>query len=707
MKIQVLCISLLMFVWTTVIQAQWESMIGPYGGNIRDLDENDQYQYAATTDGLYRSTDAANWTKLTLVPGKNLDCTSISVLDSVIVATAYERIGGNTARQFFRSDSNGDNWSSITSPSARPVSKLYLTSFGIYVYDFVDLWFSSDKGENWSLSNYPELHNQIFSLQVVDGDIWLSTLGSLWKADVADTQWTAIAIPDQSAQIHQLFVHDSVILALAPYQETLFRSTNYGETWTVHQNEIWGLVVYVNFAKLGTTYFAALDHLILRSDDLGAIWTPTPSRYYSTATEMISHENSLLFATIYQGVMRSDDLGQSTYSSSHGITAANVTHLIATDSSVIASCNRHGLFNLAETGHDWAYEFDDTLFNQFVVDIVRHDTSMFATSFDGGIYRYSQAGQSWLNVTGDSHPTYSNYYFLEDALFVLANHGLEQWHPETESWTDFVFIAEGHTVHPRKITSNTQYAFAADNDAIYRKEISGSTWSKVLVPDTIPTVEYHSIAGLHIVGNKVFLLMVLTLDSKEYRVLVSPDNGISWEFAETDFPDIIFPWWSGLGPIHNVSDVAVTHGDDYTLGVVITGTDNIHWEDFNEGLPTLHINDIAFDDVYIYAGTSTHGVWRRPLSDLIQTGTSSPGIVRPFTVYPNPSSGDFSFNIDLPAEEMATISFTDYNGKLLASTAQLIQPGLNHIKLPVNQPGAGILTIQTATSLAVAKVVVR
>src|SRR5574338_101689 len=142
------------FLLPGITSAQWESLNGPYGGNISDLAQNDQYQFVATHDGLFRSKDGKNWSLLQIIPGKRTSSGFLDVKDSTIVVTVIEYDSQNFLRHLYLSKSNGDEWNEISLPPIN-IFGLYLTDFGIYAYDYSGLWFSSNEGQSWNLSSFP------------------------------------------------------------------------------------------------------------------------------------------------------------------------------------------------------------------------------------------------------------------------------------------------------------------------------------------------------------------------------------------------------------------------------------------------------------------------------------------------------------------------------------------------------------------------
>src|SRR6187401_258891 len=112
---------------------QWEPLDGPYGGFTNELKNNDQFVFAATPDGLFRSIDGETWEASRFITNKHLACLQIGVLDSLIVADAVDASVVPSKRQMFKSVNNGETWTEISRPPSDIYLEIELNSYGIYV----------------------------------------------------------------------------------------------------------------------------------------------------------------------------------------------------------------------------------------------------------------------------------------------------------------------------------------------------------------------------------------------------------------------------------------------------------------------------------------------------------------------------------------------------------------------------------------------
>ncbi|MEP7146540.1 MAG: T9SS type A sorting domain-containing protein, partial [bacterium] len=96
------------------------------------------------------------------------------------------------------------------------------------------------------------------------------------------------------------------------------------------------------------------------------------------------------------------------------------------------------------------------------------------------------------------------------------------------------------------------------------------------------------------------------------------------------------------------------------------------WENVSIGLPAnIDIEGSCANDRYLFAGTSDHAVWKRPLSDFAITGINKNNSTAPnefalFQNYPNPFNPETQINFAIPKEENVTLKIYTSLGKEIA-----------------------------------------
>ena len=110
---KLLLITIIYWLFSIPVNAQWVSTQGPYGGNVYQMLTNDTYVYATKSSGLYRSADVGlNW--------EICDATTLFgriAIDGSNLLGSY--IDNDQALLRFSSD-NGDHWQNVPLPGQLP-----------------------------------------------------------------------------------------------------------------------------------------------------------------------------------------------------------------------------------------------------------------------------------------------------------------------------------------------------------------------------------------------------------------------------------------------------------------------------------------------------------------------------------------------------------------------------------------------------------
>ena len=148
----------LFFISNLQLFAQWETMDGPFGSYINDVGQNIHYIYAATTAGIYRSTDiGVNWSHISFMGDTRFACLYLDVNDSVLVADAIEIRPDTLIRRMYKSEDEGNSWSEIPRPPVNREVGVVVTGNTIFADDSYAIWITQDDGMHWKQSNVNHL----------------------------------------------------------------------------------------------------------------------------------------------------------------------------------------------------------------------------------------------------------------------------------------------------------------------------------------------------------------------------------------------------------------------------------------------------------------------------------------------------------------------------------------------------------------------
>lgn len=634
------------------LYSQWVSMNGPEGGNIRMLKKNEDFVFAASLTGLFRSSDGANWERVNLEPSTVKDCRAIGIKDSIVVA-------GNVYTELFLSEDNGNTWMKINNPPVNSLFEILITDFAIYAYGYNQLWFSPDLGISWIQSNFNPDITYVSSVTTFNNKVVFGGLDSLYFSNEFSDDWTAMYIGEPNHRISSLFLSDSEWLVLDADHKLLFRSTDNGQNWSKNSDERWGSTV-AEFGVHEGDHYISLDSFIVRSTDGGQNWTESLSDSYRSPTSLVSFNSKLLLSTSRSGVMQSSNNGDNFFPSSEGIHSASCEFLTFKEDELIVSA-LNGLFNTDPETEEWNSYYQDKPEELNLTDFLSVNDLLYRVSNDTTLWVYDDLSQTWKTIL--NNPYGINRLYEYDNKLLVESNGLMLWNSNIEMWEDFQVVFMGSTIIPTSFDYNSEFLFCGDNLHLYRRSKTDEDWTRILGPQTLPETSGHQIKEVHTIKDKVFVLMVAQFDNHYYRIIMSEDQGLTWKYVDETFPNLEFTWWRRIDHMHEIGDYVIVNGYDNSLGVVISTIDNIEWKPFNDGLPSLLVYDLTFDDEYMYAGVFNHGVWKRKISDLNLLSSEKEITLSSFAIYPNPASENITILENESLNKPSRIIFTDVSGR--------------------------------------------
>ena len=305
------------------------------------------------------------------------------------------------------------------------------------------------------------------------------------------------------------------------------------------------------------------------------------------------------------GVFLTTDYGSSWNTVNTGLTDSSVATLLVYGEYLFAgtlgeenqddNVTDGGIFRSSDNGSTWS-PTNNGLTNAEVYAFVADGTNLFSgtSTFDGnpgGVFRSTDSGNSW-NAIDSGLPVLDVGPDGAQALAVSGPNILDGLEPDGQG-------------------------------IVYFSSNDGVSWNPSdFSPITRDEVEAFAVSGTN------------TFAATDFGVFLSTNNGISWITPDTDFK-------------YQVTSFAVVGSDilagTYYHGIFLSTNSGTSWTEINEGLTDSTILSITINGPYLFAGTDSTGVWRRPLSDFIPSSVPENAPVN-FTnnlqVFPNPASDD-------------------------------------------------------------------
>lgn len=316
--------------------------------------------------GLYKSTnEGVTWTQMNngII---NKDILSVNGSDSLIISSSFGGINITYNKGIIWNNlSQGLNNSSVTSLLSVG-NNLFAGTYGSGIFR------SIDNGETWVKLNHPNLYvgdllheqNRIYAIisESYDGPrvCWSLDLGETWNYSTFTGSFTSLVAPGE--------------YLLAGSQFGLYRSSDYGQSWTQVTNGIPSNIV---------------------------------------VTSMSSKDSVVLFTNGTNGVYRSSDYGSSwQFVSISGLSSARKVEFID-DRVYVGSSQVNFLFESLDDGLNWS-QVQIPLFNSDVAALYGYENYKFVGLSNNGVLISSNFGGNWQNSNA----------FIVSKILSFENHNL-------------------------------------------------------------------------------------------------------------------------------------------------------------------------------------------------------------------------------------------------------------------------------------------
>ncbi len=585
--------------WTT--NTDWFAALG-----IADIvinPTNPNIMYAATGDGdaddtysigVLKSTDAGNtWTITSLQHqvSEQKVCRRM-----VINPTNANILLVATNSGLFRTTNAGSTWSQVRS------------------------------GGYWDVKLHPQNPNIVYA--ATSNVIYTSTdAGASWNSGVSITSSTRIALavsPNQPGYVYALSANDGAY-------NGLWLSTNTASTFTRQSNSPnllnssstgsgtggqgwYDLSLAVDPTNASIVYVGGVN--IWKSTNSGVNWSI--KGYWTSlsgvATVHADHHmfyfggTSRLYSANDGGLDVSTNGGTSWTFIGSGLKITQF-YRIAT-----SQTNAYYILGGAQDNSSFlrtANSFDMTQATGDGMDQAINPSNgnyMFTSSYYGDLYRSTNAGSSWTDLTepNDDGGWVTPYVIDPNNHTTLVAGYTGVWKSTNNgtSWTKIsTFSNSTYLTVIHVAPANSNYIYAGRSSALWKTTDGGTTWSSV----TLPYSSLTSLTSNATDPNEIWITM--SGYSSTNKVFKSTNGGANWTNITGSLPNV---------PCNHIlfqpnADKRVWVATD--IGVWYRGNSDLNWMDYNDYLPNVICNDLE-----IYAagnklrlGTYGRGVWEATL----------------------------------------------------------------------------------------------
>jgi photosystem II stability/assembly factor-like uncharacterized protein len=631
--------------------------------------------YAATTQGLYKSTDAGQSWNLIIFP-----CGWQFEVSSFIIHPTQPNIMFVTGPVFslinYRSTDGGQTWQELSERSL--IYKFYVDPVDDGIIYFIThsstqrmlIYRSDDFGDSWL-----NLHNNL------------------------DTAMAAYDLAIDYLDNRTLYIGGH---GYGDLGRCLFKSTDAGESWfNITPDSLLAahlFSIFISPHDRHTIFITTHANGVMKSTDGGQSWQEINNGLVTRSMKIVRcnpDANIFYLGTYYHGIYRSTDNGDTWGKISYNIASTSCLDYAINpqDPTEQFVCAVRALYKTSDYGQHWDYV--DVLqpdYNRTPCGVIydRHNPDNIFVSIPQSyisapvVLRSTDSGANWealnngLADFGSCHEMRIGYYGTDTRIFVLAGYGLYYSDDYGDNW----HLCEDLPSYPyyalEMSPADNQYLYVSvqEPDRMYRSADAGLSWSRLNIPgDGIQVNEIYC----HPLDASIVLICKFN-----GGLFKSTDAGDSWENITDGIPyDINFIWLSGIAinPLNSNNWFINSHH----FGVFQSPDAGESWESLNDGLNTYynnaHLRIDPLDTCSLYLATLSQSVWRivRTPTGIYDEDTGIlPNNISLFQNYPNPFNASTIITYTLPQPALISLDIYDLLGRKVQSVFDGIQPSGEH-----------------------------
>jgi hypothetical protein len=385
--------------------------------------------------------------------------------------------------------------------------------------------------------------------------------------------------------------------------------------------------------------------IVLLSPRASTQWIQTNGPYGGSIRSLaVSGANIFAGTGFYYGVYLSTNSGTSWTNVSSGLTNLDVWTLAVPGTNLFAGTS-DGLFLSTNNGTNWTLA-SAGLTNKYVRTLIVSGTNLFAGT-EGGVFRSTNNGTSWDSASaGLPFGSYGwivpVYAFAVSDGNLFAGTGSSGVFLSTNNGTSWTLASAGLTnTEVRAFAVSGTNLFAGTTGGIFLSTNNGTSWTAVGTEES----SYFNVNALVVSGTNL-------LAGTEGGVYRSVNNGASWDSASTGLPFDVY------------------------------------------GYP-VPVPALAVSGTFVFAGTYSNEIWRRPLSEMI-TGVEDNNKEMPIRFaleqnYPNPFNPSTTIRYGLPNKTAVQLSVFNTLGQSVSTLVNGdMEAGYHEIKCDASGLSSGI-----------------
>ena len=691
---------------------------GPYNARIMDIaidpTDNNCMLLGTVENGLYFSFNSGeNWEHV------NSDLVPRNIRKIAFNPIHTDTVWVTTLEGCYRSINHGVDWERIYFPAGwrYEIEALAIHPLWPNIIFVSGPWFSginymsTDGGQNWNRMSLTQIDANNFIIDPVDDSTIYATSqahtyrNSVYKSLDLGATWSNIhGNLDTTTAINGLAIdpiNNNIIyvcgIDVTSSGNCVYKSLNGGESWANISPEglisDWVFSIFVSPRNHNTIFICTMANGVLRSDDGGESWAEANEGLTGRQIKGISYDslsNTYYLGTYYDGIYRSRTDGNFWEKISYNIPNTNCLDFAISTCNPVKQfvCAENGLYEFNEFDEQW--EYVDILAPDYnrtptCIAIDSHDcdnifVGLSASYTTAAILRSQDGGLNWtaFNAGLPSRGSFNDIgigrYQGENKLFLATANGLYKSGDAGENWQIDDAIPRDMYV--------TLAISQADNDYIYlggyngySSTDGGETWGELDIPNV--GLGYINEIAIHpYYPERIYMSILLG------GIYKSIDGGESWSNITDNLPYVNnYILFSGIAINPQNPENVYVYSFDY--GIFQSHDGGNTWESFNEGFDihcgmTITLIDPS-DTNRIYTATLEQSVWsiHRTPTGIDDDNQPLPSQLS-LTAYPNPFNAAANISFSLPEASNVSLDIYDLLGRRTVNLLDTYLPAGNH-----------------------------
>ena len=526
--------------------AQWEVMNGPYGGTIFTLNKMDNWIFAGTPMGIFRSSNNGRvWDRVLTFRDKTVRT----------IVNDGKNIIARSLKSFFRSTSSGTTWSEINNGiNAENVYGMFVFSNEIYAAEKKNLFRLDLNTETWTKVAAEIPNNEAVQSFCANGTyiFVLTTSGNIYRIKKAEGNWEKVLSGYYSRYDNVFFVNSGEIYFAS--NKGLLKTLDNFSTYTILNSISCNCVTVKDNFILTGSFGSGLSVSI----DNGSSWNDIRlinEKYYS----VLISDRTFFAGAFMGGVWLSEDNGSEWINSSRGIDIPFISNIILMDKKLLCCGEGIGVYQSVNGGYEWT-ESNKGL-NTASTNLFSIFNSKLFLGTAKGVYVSNDQGVTWETANVSLPQNFNvNYFMNYDNKYLYAGgNGLHYTTNDGRSWVNCLENLPPST-EVMSIFKSDKKVIIGTKDGIFSCELPGSPWERVK-SDMKKQAEINSLV-------KISDFILATTLSGIYS---SPDMGINWGMIKNSFAD--------YGKLIALDNYLI-----YTKGMNVSADNGRTWKSHGEDL---------------------------------------------------------------------------------------------------------------------------